>query len=53
MTGFYVPENQSVCWFVYNQAIANECHLPNSFLANQTKRISRAFDHGEPILDDS
>lgn len=46
---FYVPANQTVCWSVYNQAIANESHLSHEFLKQQAKRIHRAFDHGEPI----
>jgi hypothetical protein len=49
MSGFYVPENQTVCWSVYKQAIANESRLPHEFLKMMAKRIMTAFDYGEPI----
>ena len=42
---FHVPENQTVCFAVYNQ------HLDHAGLDTRkhAKRISRAFDYGEPL----
>lgn len=49
MSSFYVPENQTVSFSVYKQAVANESHLPHEFLKLMDRRIEVAFDYGEPV----
>jgi hypothetical protein len=46
---FHVPENQTVCWTVYKQAVAQESGLTGEFLAKEHARIARAFEYGEPV----
>ena len=46
---FRVPNNQSVSWSVYFQAVCNESGLNYDFIRSRTARIMQAFDCGEPI----
>jgi hypothetical protein len=46
---FHVPENQSVSWTVYLQSVASEVRATHDFITLHMSKISRAFDHGEPI----
>jgi hypothetical protein len=44
---FHVPANQTVSYSVYLQTVSKG--YPHEFIKTREKRISQAFDAGEPI----
>ena len=48
MTSIIGP-NQAVSSMVYTFAVCEACNLPHEFISANTKRITRAYTHGETV----
>jgi hypothetical protein len=49
MSGFHVPENQTVCWAIYKPSVINEAGVTAEEAEKFSRQMMRAFDFGEPI----
>lgn len=45
----FIPNNQTVSFTVYVQAITNALPVPHDFLEANSARIQKMFEMGEPI----